>query len=153
AYDLFCQAGEGKRVAEMLAEAGAAPASPDTHESLRVEAGTPVYGKDIDDNRLVMEVGRTAQAITYSKGCFLGKEPIVMARDRGHVNRALLGATVAGDEALAFGTRLLHNGAEAGQVTSSVFSPRLGQVIALAYLKRGSQEPGTMLTVEPESDG
>src|SRR5262249_129642 len=89
----------------------------------------------------------------YSKGCFLGQEPIVMARDRGHVNRTLLGLTVAGDQVLAPGTRLLHNGAEAGQVTSSVFSPRHGQVIALAYLKRGAQEPGTPLTVEWESDG
>src|SRR5262249_57117461 len=109
----------GKRLTDLLRAAGAVPAGPDTHEVLRVEAGTPVYGKDIDDNRLVMEVGRTAQAISYSKGCFLGQEPIVMARDRGHVNRTLLGVTVAGDQVLAPGTRLLHNGAEAGQVTSS----------------------------------
>jgi aminomethyltransferase len=48
---------------------------------------------------------------------------------------------------------LFNGDAEVGQVTSSALSPRLGQVIALAYLKRGHQEPGLELVVEPASDG
>jgi folate-binding protein YgfZ len=128
-------------------------ADPRVHEILRVEAGLPAFGSDMDDNRLVMEVGRAAQAISYTKGCFLGQEPIVMARDRGQVNRMLLGVTVAAGDELKHGARLSQGEAEVGQVTSSVRSPRLGQVIALAYLKRGHQEPGLQLSVEPATDG
>ena len=120
---------------------------PEVLEILRAEAGLPVFGKDMDETRLVMEVGRTAQAICYTKGCFLGQEPIVMARDRGQINRRLGGVVTPGADVLAKSTRLFKGDAEVGEVTSSVRSPRLGQVIALAYLKRGFQEPGLEVTV------
>lgn len=128
-------------------------ADPGLHEVLRVEAGFPAFGKDIDDNRLVMEIGRTAQAICYTKGCFLGQEPIVIAHDRGQVNRQLLGIKLAAGAVLTPGSRLFKAEAEVGQVTSSVRSERLNQVIALAYLKRGFQTPGLDLVVEPTTDG
>jgi tRNA-modifying protein YgfZ len=128
-------------------------ADPQVHEILRVEAGLPAFGRDIDENRLVMEVNRVPQAICYTKGCYLGQEPIVMARDRGQVNRLLLGVKTATGDSLQAGSRLFKDGAEVGQATSSVRSPRLDQVIALAYLKRGFQAPGMELIVEPESDG
>lgn len=73
-----------------------------------------------------------------------------MARDRGHVNRAFRGLQMPGDSPLAAGTKLLRDGAEVGQVTSSVVSPRLG-VIALAYLRRGSWDPGTQVQVEGDA--
>jgi folate-binding protein YgfZ len=135
-----------------LTAAGATPAGWNTLETLRVEAGMPRDGADMDENRFVIEVGRTAQAISYAKGCYLGQEPIVMARDRGHVNRMLLGVELSGGPVVA-GTKLFRGGEEVGVVTSSVFSPRLGTAIGLAYLRRGSQEPGTTLEVEtPEGN-
>jgi len=149
-FDCFCEATESLRLWERLVTAGATPADPLTHELLRVEAGWPVMGVDMDENRFVVEVGRGTQAICYTKGCFLGQEPIVMARDRGQVNRLLLGILCGAGPALAAGTKLLQGDAEVGQVTSSVESPRLGQTIALAYVRRGSQEPGTKLMIEPE---
>jgi folate-binding protein YgfZ len=150
-FDVFCAHETASRLAQLLTAAGAIPAGEQTHEILRVEAGTPVYGKDIDHDRAVMEVGRTRQAISYTKGCFLGQEPIVMARDRGHVNRTLLGIQLSEGEPLAHGTKLSKDGTEVGQVTSSVRSPQFG-LIALAYVKRGFQEPGTALRVEPPLD-
>jgi folate-binding protein YgfZ len=129
------------------------PAVYAVHECLRVEAGLPEFGFDMDDTRLVMEIGRTAQAICYTKGCFLGQEPIVMARDRGQVNRLLLGVKLPPGKPLERGARLFKGEAEVGQVTSSVLSPRLNQVIALAYLKRGHHEPVLELVVEPATDG
>jgi len=129
------------------------PADGAVYECLRVEAGLPVFGFDMDDTRLVMEIGRTAQAICYTKGCFLGQEPIVMARDRGQVNRLLLGVKLPPGKPLERGARLFKGEAEVGQVTSSVFSPRLNQVIALAYLKRGHHEPVLELVVDPATDG
>lgn len=152
-FDVFCDRQKLGPVREALLGAGAVAAGPEVHEILRVEAGTPVYGQDMDDNRFVAELGRTERAISYSKGCYLGQEPIVMARDRGQVNRTLLGIKVSSGEALLPGVRLFQGETEVGQTTSSVRSPRLGMVIALAYLKRGAQEAGTELVVEPPTDG
>lgn len=149
-YDVVCPSEQAGDVSEKLVQAGARPGSRDAYEVLRIEAGTPVYGVDIDDNNLVMEVGRTKQAICYTKGCFLGQEPIVRARDIGHVNRTLLGVRIAGEAPVPRGAKLFRAGQEAGQVTSSAWSPRLGTVIGLAYVRRGSQEPGTVLEVEAE---
>jgi folate-binding protein YgfZ len=146
AYDCFCE--RAPELAQRLIAAGAVAAGDVTHDLLRIEAGWPRYGIDMDDNRFVVEVGRAAQAICYTKGCYLGQEPIVMARDRGQVNRMLQGVHCGAGPALAAGTKLFQGDTEVGQVTSSVVSPRLGQAIALAYLRRGSQEPGTPLRIE-----
>jgi folate-binding protein YgfZ len=125
----------------------------ETFETLRIEAGTPLFGPDIDENRFVMEVGGASRAVSFNKGCFLGQEPIVMARDRaGHVNRAFLGLKILeGQTPLAAGTKLFHDGQEVGVVTSSCHSPRLGAPIALGYLRWKHQEPGT--TMEAETAG
>jgi folate-binding protein YgfZ len=148
-HDLFCPRDRAGEMRQRLTDAGAVPAGPEAYEMLRVEAGLPAFGADMDENRLVMEVGRTRQAICYTKGCFLGQEPIVMARDRGHVNRTLLGLMILEGGPAPRGARVLQGGDEVGQVTSSVRSPRLGP-IALAYLRRGSQQPGTRVEVEAE---
>jgi folate-binding protein YgfZ len=153
AVDLFCPSADFASLRQRLVEGGAVPASSETNQILRIEAGLPEYGIDIDENRLAMEVGRTAQAICYTKGCFLGQETIVMARDRGQVNRSLMGVKVRDGEPLATGARLFRGDEEVGQVTSSVLSPRLGQVIALAYLRRGSWDAGTEVAIEPATDG
>jgi folate-binding protein YgfZ len=146
-YDLVCPPADAQGLGQRLIEAGAARAGQETFNILRNEAGVPVDGVDIDDDRFAVEVGRTRQAISYTKGCYLGQEPIVMARDRGHVNRMLLGLKVDSKEPVAAGTKVTRNGEEVGHVTSSVWSPLVGSVIALAYLKRGSQEPGTAVEV------
>ena len=146
-YDLICPRGEAVAIWHSLVGAGAHPAGLEAYDILRVEAGVPVHGPDMDENRFVVEVGRAARAICYTKGCYLGQEPIVMARDRGQVNRTLLGLKVQGEGTVPHGARVLRDGAEVGQVTSSVVSPRLG-AIALAYLRRGHQEPGTAVVVE-----
>ena len=144
-FDLLCPAKQAAEIWHLLLDSGARPAGEQAYEVLRVEAGTPVQGQDFDDNNLVMEVGRTKQAISYTKGCYLGQEPVVRARDLGHVNRSLLGLKLKGQEIAARGTKLFSSGNEVGQVTSSVFSPRLESAIALAYIRRGNQESGTVL--------
>jgi folate-binding protein YgfZ len=148
-YDIVCPAETGAAVRDALVAAGATPAGPDAYETLRVEAGTPVYGPDIDAGRFVMEVGRAERAVSYAKGCFIGQEPIVMARDRaGHVNRAFLGLKVLDGDPLPHGAKLLRDGQEVGLVTSSVASPRLGAPVALGYLRRGHQDAGLRLEAE-----
>ncbi|MFN4261023.1 MAG: YgfZ/GcvT domain-containing protein [Gemmataceae bacterium] len=145
-YDLFCASVSAASVWQALVAAGARPAGQDAFEWLRVEAGFPLYGVDIDADRFVVELDRAAQAISYTKGCYLGQEPIVMARDRGHVNRWLRGLKVSGAIPPARAAPVLRQGETVGEVTSAVVSPRLG-VIALAYLRRGHDQPGTPVEV------
>jgi folate-binding protein YgfZ len=148
-FDIVCLNERAEGVWRMLTAAGAAPAGPGTYETLRTEAGTPLFGPDIDTNRFVMEVGNAARAVCYTKGCFLGQEPIVMARDRaGHVNRAFLGLKVLEGGPLPAGAKVFHDGQEVGLVTSSCHSPRLGAPVALAYLRWKHQDPGTPMEAE-----
>lgn len=147
--DIVCRKEVADGVKRMLLAAGAVDGTAEAFETLRIEAGMPVFGKDIDENRFVMEVGFAPRAVSYEKGCFLGQEPIVMARDRaGHVNRAFLGLKVLEGAALPPGTKVFHDGQEVGLVTSSCHSPRLGAPVSLAYLKWKHQEPGTRMEAD-----
>jgi folate-binding protein YgfZ len=144
-FDVLCGLEQAEGMWLRLLEMGARPAGRRAYETLRIEAGTPTYGVDLDETTFAPEVGRIPQTISYTKGCYLGQEPIVMARDRGQVNRTLLGLKLP--EGLApTGSLLYRDGKEVGRVTSSVVSPRAG-AIALAYVRRGSQAPGTALEV------
>lgn len=145
-YDVVCLSDRGDDVRRMLTAAGAIQAGPGTYETLRVEAGTPHYGVDIDENRFVLEVGRAERAVSYAKGCFPGQEPIVMARDRaGRVNRSFVGLKVLSGGPIPGGSRVTRDGQEAGVVTSSVVSPRAGGPIALGYVHRKHADHGTQL--------
>lgn len=81
-----------------------------------------------------------------------------MARDRGQVNRRMMGVKVQSEPerqrgALAPGTKFFRGNEEVGQVTSSVFSPRMQSVLALAYLRRGSWDAGTEIALAPDTTG
>jgi folate-binding protein YgfZ len=146
-YDLLCPGAEAAGLWRKLVSSGARPAGREAWEVLRIEAGTPVYGADIDETTFAPEVGRIERTISYDKGCYLGQEPIVMARDRGVVQRGLVGLVV-GDEPVPAGSQLYREFKEVGRTTSSVRSPRLGVAVALAYVRRGAQKPGTELEME-----
>jgi tRNA-modifying protein YgfZ len=143
-YDVICPPDLAEPLWQTLADHSVAPEGSQTYDILRVEAGIPVWGHELNEERMVVEAGRGTQAISYTKGCYLGQETIVMARDRGHVNRILMGMMVEGKEPVPAGTKLMQGESEAGEITSSVLSPRFGR-IALAYLRRGHQEPRTEL--------
>ncbi len=137
---------------ETLAEAqatlitkGAVELSADRAEILRVEAGIPRFGVDVDEERMPSEA-RLEDVFSPTKGCYLGQEVVVRLRDRGQLNRQLVGlrlpAAVASPPA---GTRLAHpSRANAGHLTSVVCSPRFS-FIALGYVHRSVWEPGTEL--------
>ena len=119
-FDIVCRNERAAGVWRLLQSAGAQPAGEAAHETLRIEAGTPVYGVDIGEDRFVMEVARAPRAVSYSKGCYLGQEPIVMARDRaGFVNRAFLGVKVLEGGPLPAGTKLFRDAAEVARQSSS----------------------------------
>ncbi len=146
-YDLVCPAEHASSVWQRLLQAGARPAGLQACEILRIEAGLPREGADFDENTFAPEIGRIAETICYTKGCYLGQESIVMARDRGQVNRTLVGVRLP-DGPVPHDSRLFDGDKEVGRVTSSIHSPRLGMGLGLAYVRRGHQEPGTKLEVD-----
>jgi folate-binding protein YgfZ len=151
-YVILCHPEQGEQLWSAIVTAGGRPAGLKTYEVLRIEAGTPRDGVDLDENTLPQESGRTDRAISFTKGCYIGQETIARIRTYGHVNRTLVGLRLDGTGPVARGCRVRSGSTEVGQVTSSVDSPRLGTAIALAFVRRGQQEPGTALEVVGEAD-
>jgi folate-binding protein YgfZ len=96
-------------------------------ERLRIEAATPRYGREIDDRVLPAEAGLEERAISFSKGCYPGQEPVARQHFRGKVNRRLRVLEIEG-EAPAPETPVVHAGKEVGRITSSVPGLALGYV-------------------------
>jgi folate-binding protein YgfZ len=96
-------------------------------ERLRIEAGTPRYGHELDDRVLPAEAGLDQTHISFTKGCYPGQEPIARLHYRGHVNRRL---RVLDVEAASPGDEIEHEGKSVGRVTSAVPG------IALAYVRK-----------------
>ncbi|MGE0681810.1 MAG: aminomethyltransferase family protein [Candidatus Binatia bacterium] len=114
---------------------------------LRIEAGIPWYGIDMDEGRIVLEIG-FEQAISFKKGCYLGQEVVERATARGHVNRKLSGLIVQDRDSPMQGDKVFHNEQEVGWVTSVAQSPRLGKPIALGYIRREHLAQGTQLRID-----
>ncbi|MBX7106975.1 MAG: hypothetical protein K1X57_23090 [Gemmataceae bacterium] len=142
-YDILVRKADASFVVEEIIDAGVAPAGVDAWQMLRVEAGFPEFGRDYDENRFAAEVG-VPEAISYSKGCYLGQEPIVMARDRtGFVNRSLRALRLTAD---ALPGDKLYAPDEVGLITSVAHTPGFGP-IGLGYLRRGFETPDTEVHV------
>jgi folate-binding protein YgfZ len=147
-YDLLVAREQSAALRQNLLSAGAGQAGPETYRTLRIEAGTPVYGLDIDETNLPQEVARIDRTVSFTKGCYIGQETVARIRTYGHVNRSLVGLTQIESGSLERGQKLFREGQEVGQITSAAQSPRVAAAIALAYVRRGSQEPGTKLEVQ-----
>lgn len=118
-------------------------------ETARIEAGIPRFGLDMDETCIPLECGIEDRAVSYSKGCYIGQEVINRIHSIGHVNRELCGFQLSGDlQSLpARGERLYQAGKEVGQITSAAASPVLKANIALGFVRREINSPGTELTV------
>jgi folate-binding protein YgfZ len=131
--------------APVFADAPAA-AAPDG-VVVRVEAGLPRYGIDIDEDCFPFETP-LARFLDYDKGCYVGQEPVFRVHAQGKAARMMRGLKIAGDGPVARGAVVVHPAkADAGAVTSSVVSPHFG-AIALAYLHRSAWELGGSVTVD-----
>ena len=140
AWDLFVSAGRFREVWDSLIKAGAAPIGAGVWDTLRVEAGRPAYGVDMDESTILSETGLVDRAVDHTKGCYTGQEIIVRIRDRGHVNRSLRGLLLAEGPAPKSGTELFREDRVVGGITSVVESPRRsgpgGGPIGLGYVHR-----------------
>lgn len=149
-YLIASKATEAATCRNQLVAAGARPAGAAAFEALRIEAGFPLYGIDITDANLAQEVGRTAQAISFSKGCYLGQEPIARIDALGHVNQQLRGLRLEAGLLPPMGAEITTNDDEPrkiGHVTSAAFSYGIQAPVALGYLKRHYDSPDLDVSV------
>jgi folate-binding protein YgfZ len=105
----------------------------------------PLFGTDFDENNLPQEVGRDREAISFTKGCYLGQETVARIDALGHVNQKLVGVRFSGVDIPAAGIELMKDGIQVGRVASAAYSPQLEAPLALAMVRREANAPGTAL--------
>jgi folate-binding protein YgfZ len=131
--DLFFDSSRAEAVSAALTARGAVPVGEDAAEIVRVESGRPRHGTDMTDENLPGEIGIEERAVSFTKGCYVGQEPVARMHYRGHPNRQLRGVRLA--EPVTAGERLFDQDKEVGVLTSACVSPALGP-IGLAILRR-----------------
>jgi folate-binding protein YgfZ len=150
-FFVFVAAAGSAAVKLALAGAGAIACDVAATEMIRIEAGIPLFGQDITDDNLPQEVGRDAKAISFTKGCYLGQETVARIDALGHVNRMLVGVRFFGDLVPPAGTPLAVDGKEVGRVTSAAWSPRWGDPLAIALVRR-AQAKAAMELASPHGN-
>jgi folate-binding protein YgfZ len=146
-FDLFCSAAGAVELWTALSEAGARPVGLAALEILRIEAGEPRYGIDMDETNVVSETNLD-DAISFTKGCYIGQEIIARIKYRGHVAKKLTGIMFDEPASIDSGATIKTlDGKEIGRLTSVAVSPHLGRTIALGYVKYDYLAPGIMVKV------
>jgi folate-binding protein YgfZ len=148
-FDLFVPVKAMGEMAGQLLSRGGRLCGWQALETVRVEAGIPRFGADMDETNLAPEA-LDERAISYSKGCYIGQEVIARIRTYGQVAKSLRCLKLEGEsgEAPAKGARLLAGEKEAGYITSAVRSPSHKAIIAFGYIRRGANEAGAKLFVQ-----
>jgi folate-binding protein YgfZ len=145
-FDLIVDASRKAEIQQALEAAGAQPIGEDTFEILRVEAGIARYGQDMDETNVVPETNLD-DAVSFTKGCYVGQEIIVRIKHRGHPAKKLTSLRFGTDQQIEPGAviRSTEN-QEIGRVTSAVISPRQGN-IGLGYVRYEYLADGTRVIV------
>jgi folate-binding protein YgfZ len=141
--DLIVAAAEKERLRAALVEAGAVEVGAEAAEILRVEAGVPRFGAEMTAETMPAEAGIVEDAVSFTKGCYIGQETVARLHYKGKPNRHLRGLRLSA--AAEPGASLLLGEKEVGQLGSAALSPALGP-IGLAILRREA-EPGAELAV------
>ena len=122
----------GEPAAEVLDAELEPTVSAEELELLRIRAGTPAWGRELDERVLPAEAGLDARAISFTKGCYPGQEPVARLHYRGHANRGLRVLELA--ELPERETEIAYEGKNVGRITSAVATN--GGALALAYVRR-----------------
>jgi len=128
--------------AELIAALNIPEATPEEARTVRIEHGKPRYGEEITERYLVQETAQL-NAVSFSKGCYLGQEIVERVRSRAQIHRVLRRLTIDATEPPPAGTKLKSGDADSAEIASAIYSPALGKVAALAYVRTQFAEPGT----------
>ena len=135
---------------DLVGEAVSAPegvplCSMEAYEAVRIEAGIPVMGRELDENTIPEEAGVVQRSVSFTKGCYTGQELVARIDSRGgNVPRRLRGV-ILGEGAVPAGATIEADGKEAGRITSVAWSPGLGSTVALAYVRRAVEPPAEVV--------
>ncbi len=148
ALQLLVPAASAPAVVEALGAGGRLPeGGSEALEILRIEAGVPAFGAELDETVLPAEAG-LEDAVSFDKGCYTGQEVVARMASRGQAGHRLVGLSFPGGECAPAGTKISDRRREVGELTSACVSPSAG-AIGLGFVRRGHEAPGTAL----EADG
>ena len=146
-FDVVIDSSRKAELLQALETAGAQSISEDTFEILRVEAGIARFGQDIDETNVVPETNLD-EAVSFTKGCYVGQEIIVRIKHRGHPAKKLTKLRFQTDTQIELGAVIKSKeNQEIGRITSAVISPRLGS-IGLGYVRYEFLAEGTRVVVD-----
>jgi aminomethyltransferase len=145
-FELIVPADRAEPVWNALLDAGAAPCGLGARDALRIEAGYPLYGNEIDDTTTPVEAG-LMWTVKLDKGDFIGRAPIARAKAEGPSKR-LVGLVMDERAVPRQGYTLYAEEREIGVVTSGVFSPTTGRGLGMAYVTTQYAKPGTQVEVQ-----
>ncbi|MDQ3199761.1 MAG: hypothetical protein M3Q46_11370 [Verrucomicrobiota bacterium] len=159
-WDLVVPRADHDRVLQLLASRYSLGKASEA-ERRRIEQGVPRWGRELTDQIIPVEANLADEAVDYAKGCYIGQEVISRMKMSGQTNKRLCGLISRDGTTLTKGMRLFtasvvggdDPGKEVGWITSATRSERLGQEIALGYVKRGANETGTALSARMPDDG
>ena len=150
-FELFVDWGRAPDVWAALEEAGRAagliPCGLGARDTLRLEAGMPLYGNELDRATTPYDAGLGRVVKLDKGGGFVGREALAKIAERG-ATRRLVGLEMTGRGIARHGYPVSRGGTRSGVVTSGTQSPTLGRPIAMAYVAPGDGEPGTIVDVE-----
>jgi folate-binding protein YgfZ len=141
--DLIADAVDRERLRKALLAAGAVEVAAEAAEILRIESGTPRFGAEMGTETMPAEAGIVADAISFTKGCYIGQETVARLHYKGRPNRHLRGLRLS--RAAEAGAALRLGEKEVGRLGGAAVSPSLGP-IGLAIVRREA-EPGAELAV------
>jgi len=133
--------GPADAVRAWVARTGLPTGAHDGLEVLRIQAGIPAQGIDVDESTIPQEAFLEVDAVSFTKGCFIGQELVCRIDSRGHVNRFLRRLSLPGSEVPPAGAEVLVDGKAVGGVTSAATVPGEDRVVALAMVRREVEPP------------
>ena len=136
-----------------LIENAVRPAGAEAFEAIRIESLLPMHGRDISDDNIAQEAARTELAISFTKGCYLGQEPIARLDSLGHVNKVLRGLRITDDSVIEVGAVItsVDEDQEIGRVTSWAAIPGQAASVALSFVRRRFMQDGTQVHVQTKN--
>jgi len=148
-FEIYIERRHAGDLGHALERAGGVPVDDAVMDAVRIEAGIPAFTIDMGQETIPLEAGIERDAISFTKGCYPGQEIIIRIVHRGHgrVAKKLVGLLVQGEDVPDPGDRLFSEDREVGRVTSAAYSPALLSPIALGYVERELQAPGTPLAL------
>jgi folate-binding protein YgfZ len=124
-----------------------APGDDEAFDVARIETGVAAWGAEIDERVMPNEAG-LEDAVSWTKGCYLGQEPVVMARHRGHPPSLLVRLSVSGDDVPARETALLDGDRRVGRVTTAGRGAVVFGVVALGFVRHADARVGATFALD-----